>query len=167
MEREQIDRVAVGLGPGSYTGVRSAIALAQGWQLARQVQVQGISSMECLAVEAHRRGIFGVVSVVVDAQRSEFHLITYRVTPTCHREMEPLRLASLKDIQERSRLGDIIVGPEVNKWFETGHVLFPSAYALLSLAVDRRMFVSAEELEPIYLRETSFVKAPPSRNLAG
>jgi len=30
LEREAIDCIAVGLGPGSYTGIRSAIALAQG-----------------------------------------------------------------------------------------------------------------------------------------
>jgi len=35
VERGQIECVAVGLGPGSYTGIRGAIALAQGWQLAR------------------------------------------------------------------------------------------------------------------------------------
>ena len=32
IEREQIDLLAVGLGPGSYTGIRAAIAVAQGWQ---------------------------------------------------------------------------------------------------------------------------------------
>src|SRR5438876_7184602 len=35
VEREQVDVLALGLGPGSYTGIRSAIALAQGWELAR------------------------------------------------------------------------------------------------------------------------------------
>ena len=35
LDREQIECLAIGLGPGSYTGIRSAIALAQGWQLAR------------------------------------------------------------------------------------------------------------------------------------
>src|SRR4051794_20423072 len=49
MEREEIDCVAVGLGPGSYTGIRAAIAFAQGWQLAREVKLVGISSVECLA----------------------------------------------------------------------------------------------------------------------
>ena len=33
--REEIGALAVGLGPGSYTGIRGAIALAQGWQLGR------------------------------------------------------------------------------------------------------------------------------------
>ena len=35
MEREQIEVLAVGLGPGSYTGIRVALSMAQGWQLAR------------------------------------------------------------------------------------------------------------------------------------
>ena len=33
--REEIQRLGIGIGPGSYTGIRSAIAVAQGWQLAR------------------------------------------------------------------------------------------------------------------------------------
>src|SRR5579864_1002694 len=37
IEREEVEAIAVGLGPGSYTGVRAAIALAQGWQLARGI----------------------------------------------------------------------------------------------------------------------------------
>ena len=51
-EREDMETIAVGLGPGSYTGIRGAIALAQGWQLGRGVNVLGISSVECLAAGA-------------------------------------------------------------------------------------------------------------------
>src|SRR5713101_2377629 len=50
IEREQIECLAIGLGPGSYTGIRSAIALAQGWQLASRpggIKLLGISSIEC------------------------------------------------------------------------------------------------------------------------
>ena len=41
LEREQIDCLVVGLGPGSYNGIRTAIALAQGWQLASGVKLLG------------------------------------------------------------------------------------------------------------------------------
>ena len=41
VEREQIECIAIGLGPGSYTGIRAAIALAQGWQLASGVKLLG------------------------------------------------------------------------------------------------------------------------------
>src|SRR5271154_6572568 len=67
--REEIEVIAVGLGPGSYTGIRSAIALAQGWQLARSVKLLGVSSVEGLAIQAQVEKIFGRVNVVIDAQR--------------------------------------------------------------------------------------------------
>src|SRR4029079_19485717 len=68
VEREQIECIAVGIGPGSYSGIRGAISLAQGWQLAREIKCIGISSIECIAAQAQRDGVFGQVAVVVDAQ---------------------------------------------------------------------------------------------------
>src|SRR6266446_1626145 len=52
LEREQIDCLAVGLGPGSYTGIRAAISIAQAWQLARSVRLLGLGSTGCLALQA-------------------------------------------------------------------------------------------------------------------
>src|ERR1035441_5500724 len=52
IEREQIEVMAVGLGPGSYTGIRAAISLAQGWQLARDVNVLGVRSADPLRRQA-------------------------------------------------------------------------------------------------------------------
>src|SRR5260221_8316149 len=57
VEREQIECLVVGLGPGSYTGIRAAIALAQGWQLAREVKLLGVSSAEAIAAEAQEQGM--------------------------------------------------------------------------------------------------------------
>src|SRR5215471_8932893 len=59
LEREQIDCVAVGLGPGSYSGIRAGIAFAQGWQLARNVKLIGVSSVECIAELAVADGLRG------------------------------------------------------------------------------------------------------------
>src|SRR5882724_9207269 len=62
LEREAVDCLAIGLGPGSYTGIRAAIALAQGWQLAAgeaRLKLLGISSAACLAAEAQALGWFG------------------------------------------------------------------------------------------------------------
>src|SRR5262245_23115441 len=71
LEREQIECAAIGLGPGSYTGIRAAIAMAQGWQLARETKLLGISSVECIANQALFEGLTGRVDIVVDAQRNE------------------------------------------------------------------------------------------------
>ena len=76
---------------------------------------------------------------------------------------EPLRLASLAEVQAHQQAGEILVGPEVTKWFPAGRLVFPRAAMLAKLALNRTEFVSAQNLEPIYLRQTQFVKAPPPR----
>jgi tRNA threonylcarbamoyl adenosine modification protein YeaZ len=163
LEREQMECLAIGLGPGSYAGIRGAIAVAQGWQLARGVKLLGISSAECVAAQAQAEGIRGRIHVVIDAQRKEFYLAGYELGQETCRELEPLRLGTLAAVQALADTGDAIVGPEVTRWIARGHVIFPRAGTLGRLAVGRTDFTAGEKLEPIYLRETKFVKAPPPR----
>ena len=163
LDRAQIECLVVGLGPGSYNGIRLAIALAQGWQLARPVRLLGITTAECLAAEAQAEGIFGRVQVVIDAQRGEFYLAGYDVSADKSREIEPLRLATLPEVQACHQTGGIIIGPEVTNWFPASRVLLPRAATLGRLARGRTNFLPGEKLEPIYLRATQFVKAPPPR----
>jgi tRNA threonylcarbamoyl adenosine modification protein YeaZ len=163
LEREQIDCIAIGLGPGSYTGIRCAIALAQGWQIARPINLLGISSIECLACQAQRFGIYGRVNIVIDAQRNEFYLAAYEIDKTRYHEVELLHLASRGEVEKRVSDGEIILGPEIKDHFSAGQLLFPEARVLGELALGRTDFIPGEKLEPIYLRETSFVKAPPPR----
>lgn len=165
VQREEIETIVVGLGPGSYTGIRAAIALAQGWQLARDVKLLGISSAEALAAQAQSDGLGGTVNVVIDAQRGEFYLATWELSDTARREVEPLRIVSADVVKSRADSGQLIVGPEVTRWFPSGRIVFPRAATLAELAVTRAGFAGGPALEPIYLRETSFVKAPPPRNV--
>ena len=162
-EREDLEVIAVGIGPGSYTGIRGAIALAQGWQLGRGVRLLGVSSVECLAAQAAAEQIFGVVNIVIDAQRNEFYLAKYEITTAQWRETETLRLAPVAEIEKLTQAGQIIIGPEAHAWFPSARDLYPDAAVLGRLACSRHDYVPGEKLEPIYLRETSFVKAPPVR----
>jgi tRNA threonylcarbamoyl adenosine modification protein YeaZ len=162
LEREQIECVAVGLGPGSYSGIRSAIALAQGWQLARTVKLLGISSAECIAAEAETDGVTGQVSVIIDAQREEFYVATYELRQDHYGEIEPLRIVTREELEHRAG-SSVLIGPEVTRWIASGKITFPRAATLGKLALNRTDFVAGEKLEPIYLRETKFVKAPPPR----
>jgi len=158
-EREEIDCIAIGLGPGSYTGVRAAIARAQGWQLANGVKLRGISSADCIAATARAEGMSGSIRVVIDAQRDEFYLARYELTEVNWDETEKLRLATRAEVLGFARAGESLVGPEVTRWFPGGRVIFPRAVALGQLAAQRDGCLSSERPEPIYLRETSFVKA--------
>ncbi len=161
--REQIEGLAIGLGPGSYTGIRIAISIAQGWQLACDVRLLGLSSADCLAHQAQAAQMIGRVHVLLDAQRREFYLATYELTPDAVRVVEPLRLATLPEAQATCETSGTIVGPDVQPWFPTATVLFPHAATLARLAAGRTDSVPGEKLEPIYLRAAQFVKAPPPR----
>jgi tRNA threonylcarbamoyl adenosine modification protein YeaZ len=162
-EREQITCVAVGLGPGSYTGIRTAIAIAQGWQLAADVRLAGVSSIEALAAQAQAEGITGAIDVVVDAQRREFYCASFELTPTDWRMTEPLRLVSESAVQQNANASRVLLGPEVTRWFPAGRLLFPRASMAARLAGQRHQFAPPQQLEPIYLRATTFVKAAPPR----
>ena len=155
--REQIEVIVVGLGPGSYTGIRAAIAVAQGWQLATGVKLLGVSSVDALAAQAQAAGIFGRVNVVVDAQRGEFYRATWEISAAERQEIAPLKIVTAAEMAALQSAGEICVGPE------TGLVLWPRAAMLARLAAGRTEFVAGEDLAPIYLRATSFVKAPPGR----
>ena len=85
----EIDCIAVGVGPGSYTGIRAAIALTQGWQLARGVKVQGVDSLEALANGEQAAGRRGEITLAVDAQRGEFYLAKFGLTDEGVRIIEP------------------------------------------------------------------------------
>ena len=166
LEREQIEVLAVGLGPGSYTGIRVALSIAQGWQLAGGVKLLGISSVECVAAQAQAEKISGRVNVLIDAQRNEFYLAAYEISADGWREIEPLRILTRAEVESRAGANEILIGPEVTRWFPHGRLVSPRAAMLGRLALNRNDFAAGDKLEPIYLRETNFVKAPPSRRIA-
>lgn len=158
--RGDVECVALGLGPGSYTGVRLAISVAQGWQLANDVKVAAVNSLDALAVAAAQSEA-GPVLLAVDAQRQEF-----AVARAGHGQLlEPIRLLPLAAVRSRLADGEVVAGPEVRRLLGGGRELFPAAAEIARLARRRGEFVPAESLAPVYLRESAFVKAPPSRSL--
>jgi tRNA threonylcarbamoyl adenosine modification protein YeaZ len=156
LEREAIDCVAVGLGPGSYTGVRAAIAVAQGWQFAAKVLLRGIGTLEVLAEQARLEQLFGPVSFVIDAQRQEMYHARWEISQAAARELEPLKLVRLPELQQRFDSGEILAGPEVTRWFPTARTVIPRAAALGRVALRSRGSAAGESLEPVYLRPTAF-----------
>ncbi len=161
LEREAIECIVVGLGPGSYTGIRMAIALAQGWGLARGVNLLGVSSAEALAATAHATGLRGPIRLAIDAQRGDFYRADYELSDVGFNLTEPLRIIGRDELLQSD--GRLIVGPEADHL--GGTQMFPDATQLGLLSAGRKDFVAGERLEPIYLRETNFVKAPPLRVL--
>ncbi|UJR83106.1 tRNA (adenosine(37)-N6)-threonylcarbamoyltransferase complex dimerization subunit type 1 TsaB [Sandaracinus amylolyticus] len=68
-----IDLLAVGLGPGSFTGVRIGVSTVKGLALARGTPVVGVRTTRVIA-----RGLFGALRVpVIDAHKGEVFVAVY------------------------------------------------------------------------------------------
>ncbi len=67
----QVDCLAVGIGPGSYTGLRIAVSAALGLALPDQRRVYGVSSAEALAVDILAETGTESVMVIGDARRQQ------------------------------------------------------------------------------------------------
>ena len=159
IERSEISLIAVGIGPGSYTGIRSSIAIAQGWQLGREIELCAVSSAEVLASTARANKLRGKTHFLIDAQRREYYHCTWELLDDKQTETTPLSIINTTKAAQLKAFGH-----DAN---ELPHCepLYPNANALASLATAQSNFIKGSEIEPIYLRQTEFTKAPPLRKL--
>ena len=100
------DLIAVGTGPGSYTGLRVGASLALGLARAWKAQVIGVPSLEAIAVTGDGR-----VTVSIDARRGNMYSASYRVLSGEILEvLEPIAKRALEGfIHEEIWLQDQIV----------------------------------------------------------
>ena len=78
--RDQIACVVCGRGPGSFTGVRIAMATAKGIAHALGVGLIGVSTLESIAWGAWSAGKRGTCAVVADAMRKEVYPVRFALT---------------------------------------------------------------------------------------
>lgn len=75
-EASGLQRIGVGLGPGSFTGVRVGLALAQGLALGLQIPLVGVCSLRAMAA-AVPPGLPGLRVACLDARRGEVFVGAY------------------------------------------------------------------------------------------
>ncbi|WP_051263192.1 tRNA (adenosine(37)-N6)-threonylcarbamoyltransferase complex dimerization subunit type 1 TsaB [Tuberibacillus calidus] len=92
---EEIDRIAVAEGPGSYTGVRIGVTIAKTMAWAMKKELVGLSSLEILA----QNGLYfnGYLCPLFDARRGQVYTGLYRSNSTEVQAIESDRLILLTD----------------------------------------------------------------------
>ncbi|MEY2483968.1 MAG: tRNA threonylcarbamoyladenosine biosynthesis protein TsaB [Verrucomicrobiota bacterium] len=137
------DRIVVGLGPGSYAGVRIAIATAVGLRSAARATLCGLPSICGLQVEAREYCVIG------DARRQSFFLARVRDG----RVIEGPDLHTASELESMIRDSTVpIYSSEALPQFPQGLLAFPAARKLATLACDQAGEIEdTRSLEPIYL----------------
>ncbi len=69
-----VDGIGVGVGPGSFIGVRTGIAFAKGLARARGVPLVGIPTLQALVASCD---VTGAVTAVIDAKRGEVYVQSF------------------------------------------------------------------------------------------
>lgn len=170
LELSAVGGIAVGLGPGLFTGLRVGVEAAKSLAQVLGVPIVGIPSLDALAFGV--RHTSRLICAVIDARRGEVFFATYRsvpggvvregdyeVQPPDHlvAELEARRedvlLVGNGAILYRRQLEEVGAGAE----FASAAWAHPQAQALVELAVPR--FVREEhdrlfDVVPLYLRKS-------------
>jgi tRNA threonylcarbamoyladenosine biosynthesis protein TsaB len=77
---EEIDRIAVGVGPGTFTGLRIGIATARALASAREIPLVGVSTLQSLALGGVNTPGVEIVAAVIDARRREVFAATWKLS---------------------------------------------------------------------------------------
>jgi tRNA threonylcarbamoyladenosine biosynthesis protein TsaB len=96
-----VELIAVATGPGSFNGVRVALATAKTLALVLQKPLIGVSTLDMIAYQQRASGRDGPVCAILEAGRSEIYAASYTFEIECSEEGE--RVYRLK------RLGDYLV----------------------------------------------------------
>jgi tRNA threonylcarbamoyladenosine biosynthesis protein TsaB len=148
------EEIVVGLGPGSYAGVRITIATALGLRSATGAKLLGIPSICALDVESDEQCVVG------DARRQSFFFARIKNG----RLVQGPILESETELEARLKQATIpIYAAEPLPQFPQMNLAFPSASRLAEIATQRLDEIAdVETLEPIYLREPHITVPKPA-----
>ncbi len=174
-----LDAIAFGRGPGSFTGVRIGISVAQGLAFGAGVPLIGISTLAAMAQGAYRLDGAEQVLTAIDARMNEVYFGRYELIDG------RMQLVGDEVVSEPTPLVDVrgtLAGPVtcVGTGFETygetlggladelavSQVRFPAAEDMLPLARAAWLAgeaVPVEQATPVYLRDKVTWKKLPGR----
>lgn len=141
-----LDLIAVGTGPGSFTGLRVGLTMAKVMAFAAKKKLIGIPSMEILALS--QGAADGPLAVMLDAKKNMIYLAVYE-----------LKKGDLKVLQKPLLLSAEKYRPLLKKLERKGcpvlsELKAPRAACIASIAVRlaaKRRFADPKTLKPLYL----------------
>lgn len=162
----QLDLIAVDNGPGSFTGIRMGIGVAQGLAYGANLPVLGVNSLAVLAAQSDSDG---PVLAMIDARMKQVYWAQYLVHPLSYDFDELMKVQLHLDSPNAMRFAGNCGSFELvaNGWqqYQTGldpslravqlnTEIYPMAEEVAAIAslASNKMYQTAAQLIPIYLR---------------
>jgi tRNA threonylcarbamoyladenosine biosynthesis protein TsaB len=166
LQFSQLDAIAFGRGPGSFTGLRTACSVAQGLAFAAGVKVLPVDTLHALAQEAHSLSNAPRICAALDARMGEMYY-AYYLFDICSRDVlqgyslkTPLNMELVDGFTATTLAGNVrpvydahlpaavLAAPYV--------ACLPTASAMLRLApqlIAGGGLVDAQDALPLYVRD--------------
>lgn len=155
---QQLDKIVVTTGPGSFTGVRIGLAAAKGIALATNIPLTGISSLEAIAWEAmlasnHSHPIL----VALDARRNQVYAQLFDENAIA---LQPAALLNLDEIKNYTNSTNYILAGNATQLItpflsspvsSLTAITIPRAAIMALAAVEKQP--SSDIVEAFYIRE--------------
>lgn len=160
---QDLDAVCVGMGPGSYTGLRIGTAAAKGYCFALGIPLLAVNSLESLAMPFLGKGYDAIIPMV-DARRMEVYTAVFEgnsavcLKPTEALILEPDAFSAYEGKKVifvgdgAKKASEILPFPKESFVAEA----YPSAEYLVSRAVEKfnqNQFEDVAYFEPFYLKD--------------
>jgi tRNA threonylcarbamoyladenosine biosynthesis protein TsaB len=160
----ELDAIAYGTGPGSFTGLRIACAVTQGLAFGAGLPVVGVSTLESIAEQAGAEQVL----TLLDARMAEVYWAAYRRDGAGWRTVCAPQLAVPDTVTVPGEgawvgagngfaaLADVLPPRLVSRLVRIDDTLVPDAAAMARLAVralERGAAVDAALAAPLYLRD--------------
>jgi tRNA threonylcarbamoyladenosine biosynthesis protein TsaB len=170
-----LDGIVYGRGPGSFTGVRVSVAIAQGLAFSANLKLAGVSTLEAMALQAARESSQTHVVSGIDARMGEIYFAEYVSNKDAGLALVGEEVVCAPTDVKQYDNDICAVGtawsayPEVAQ--EKGllvdeEITLPDAFYMLELgdkAFEMGNTVTAAEAQPHYVRDTVTWKKLPGR----
>ncbi len=177
---KDLDAVAVGIGPGSYTGLRIGLSAAKGLCFALDVPLIGLGTLDVLGYDLLGSGFVtnakDVLHPMVDARRMEVFTKQLDRHAKAEGDARPVVLDDAWCAALEVGLRHIVFGDGADKatelWSKHAHVLYPPGIRpsvrglslLADLAFGRKEFADLAYLVPDYGKEANVTQ--PTKRMA-
>jgi tRNA threonylcarbamoyladenosine biosynthesis protein TsaB len=135
LDPNAFDGFAVGLGPGSFAGLRVSLSAARGLALPSHKPVLGVSSSEALAADVYDEIARSPITIAGDARRGRLWLVEYERCGETIRMTIPHTLVDVEELPACVREGSILA---TSDWHRIGEALRSRASSKCRLIQERR-----------------------------